>query len=222
MGFALSDILKELRVYVMFYMFSETSVCIRLINLILVALSVTSWAIILKTHWELRKRLKEIKEIEAALHSDYASTKNIEDIMKSSDSVVAQILHSSLNNARLVTDRRESFFVFVNAALGRHLEKLNHLADPLASIGSSAILLGLLGSVWCLMEGLGGYAISETMAPVVIAQVVSESLSAIALGLLVKIPASVFYHRFYSTASSSYNRTRNLVYELGTFLISGE
>ena len=73
----------------------------------------------------------------------------------------------------------------------------------LATIGSTAPFVGLLGTVWGIMNSFIGIAASHTTNLAVVAPGIAEALLATAVGLVAAIPAVVIYNRF-SRAIGSY------------------
>jgi biopolymer transport protein TolQ len=66
----------------------------------------------------------------------------------------------------------------------------------LATIGSSAPFIGLLGTVWGIMNSFRAIAITQQSSLAVVAPGIAEALFATALGLFAAIPASIFYNFF--------------------------
>lgn len=66
----------------------------------------------------------------------------------------------------------------------------------LATIGSTAPFVGLLGTVWGIMSSFISIAESQTTNLAVVAPGIAEALLATALGLMVAIPAVVIYNFF--------------------------
>jgi biopolymer transport protein ExbB len=83
----------------------------------------------------------------------------------------------------------------------------------LASIGSNAPFLGLLGTVLGIMEAfrrLATIGASDDRAAVVMGSI-SEALRSTALGILVAIPAVVAYNAFQRRTESALGATESLV-----------
>jgi biopolymer transport protein ExbB len=66
----------------------------------------------------------------------------------------------------------------------------------LASIGATAPFVGLLGTVWGIMNSFIGISNAQTTNLAVVAPGIAEALLATALGLFAAIPAVVIYNSF--------------------------
>ena len=77
------------------------------------------------------------------------------------------------------------------AALAR---RLGRGIAPLATIGSIGPFVGLLGTVWGIMNSFGHIAQSKNTSLAVVAPGISEALFATAIGLVAAIPAAGAYN----------------------------
>jgi len=109
------------------------------------------------------------------------------------------------------TGRSESLVIGVkdridkvlNVSVARELEKVESNLGVLATVGSAAPFVGLLGTVWGIMNAFQAIAVTKDTNLAVVAPGIAEALFATALGLLAAIPAVVGYNR-YSSALNSY------------------
>ena len=79
------------------------------------------------------------------------------------------------------------------AAIGRHMMVGTGI---LATIGSTAPFVGLLGTVWGIMNSFVGISKLHTTNLAVVAPGIAEALLATACGLIAAIPAVVIYNHF--------------------------
>lgn len=91
----------------------------------------------------------------------------------------------------------------LNVSVARELEKAESNLGVLATVGSAAPFVGLLGTVWGIMNAFQAIALTKDTNLAVVAPGIAEALFATALGLLAAIPAVVGYNR-YSAALNSY------------------
>lgn len=84
----------------------------------------------------------------------------------------------------------------MNVAIGREINALERGMTFLASVGSTAPFIGLLGTVWGIMNSFSAIAASNNTSLAVVAPGIAEALSATALGLVAAIPAVVAYNVF--------------------------
>jgi len=76
------------------------------------------------------------------------------------------------------------------------IERLEKGMSFLGSIGSVAPFIGLLGTVWGIVNAFQSIAISNNTSLAVVAPGIAEALFATALGLLAAIPAVAAYNKF--------------------------
>ena len=81
-------------------------------------------------------------------------------------------------------------------AVQRAIEDLERRLGFLASVGSTAPFVGLLGTVWGIMNSFQSIAATKDTSLAVVAPGIAEALLATALGLAAAIPAVVAYNRF--------------------------
>jgi biopolymer transport protein TolQ len=66
----------------------------------------------------------------------------------------------------------------------------------LATVGSTAVFVGLFGTVWGIMNSFQSIAAAKNTSLAVVAPGIAESLFATALGLVAAIQAVVAYNKF--------------------------
>ncbi|QOY95922.1 protein TolQ [Massilia sp. UMI-21] len=84
----------------------------------------------------------------------------------------------------------------MRAAFQRELDALDIHLNFLASVGSVSPYIGLLGTVWGIMNAFRGLANVQQATLAVVAPGIAEALIATAIGLFAAIPAVVAYNRF--------------------------
>jgi len=84
----------------------------------------------------------------------------------------------------------------------------------LASLGSSAPFVGLLGTVYGIMSSFIGIAESNTTNLAVVAPGIAEALLATGIGLFAAIPAVIFYNYFQTRIAAFGARTEGFIAEL--------
>jgi biopolymer transport protein ExbB len=99
----------------------------------------------------------------------------------------------------------------VQASLAR---RLSGGMQFLASVGSNGPFIGLLGTVYGIMNSFIGIANTNTTNLAVVAPGIAEALLATGLGLFAAIPSVIFYNYFQTTISSYGARTEGFVAEL--------
>ncbi len=76
------------------------------------------------------------------------------------------------------------------------LAQLGKWMGVLATIGSTAPFIGLLGTVWGILHSFGQIAATQSSSLTVVAPGIAEALLATAIGLFAAIPAVMIYNKF--------------------------
>ena len=162
---------------------------------LLLLLSVMSIASIFERFMSLRplkSRSKKIAELmQDAIRSN--SLKDIKDMSKDRDSVEGRALayglrHLEDNGVPGLEEVFDSYALTERPRLERYL-------NFLATVGANAPLIGLLGTVFGIMDAFRELASSQGDATLVMVGI-SKALVATAVGLLVAIPAVISYNYF--------------------------
>ena len=202
--------------------FADGSLMVKLVILVLVSFSLVSWAIIFKKSWALKKLHREIRELEVFLSSQGMAT-CVREIVECGSGIVSQILSHGVENAKLVTNKKEGFNKFVSAELSRYACRLEEQLELLSMVGSSSFSIGLFGAVWSVLENMKVLSLSQKSIEVgMLYPFIGEFLHTMALGLVVSIPANIFYKRFTASTDKIFHRLSGIVYELGVFVSNDE
>ncbi|HKJ83011.1 MAG TPA: protein TolQ, partial [Mariprofundaceae bacterium] len=190
----------------------HASLVVQAVLLLLLSLSLMSWAIIFNK-WRLyRKTRSEATEFSSAFWSG-----------KDMDSVLAGIPqrypNSPLPNIfqagyrEFMRQRHEStqekgkivaaggldgIRRSLDAAFSRELERLSRHLAFLATVGSTSPFIGLFGTVWGIMNAFQNIALTKNTSLAAVAPGIAEALVATAFGLVAAIPAVVAYNKFTS------------------------
>ena len=97
--------------------------------------------------------------------------------------------------------------------LNREIEKLEQGMSFLASIGSVAPFIGLLGTVWGIVNAFQSIAITNNTSLAVVAPGIAEALFATALGLLAAIPAVAAYNKYSNDLEKMSNNLEYFIFE---------
>ena len=84
----------------------------------------------------------------------------------------------------------------MKAAYQREMDQLEAHLPFLASIGSVSPYIGLLGTVWGIMNAFIGLSTTQQSTLASVAPGIAEALIATAIGLFAAIPAVIAYNRF--------------------------
>ncbi|AKU21865.1 protein TolQ [Massilia sp. MB5] len=190
---------------------SNAHLIVQLIMALLLGISLISWTYIFKKLFDVRSARRQTIEFEKtfwaggnlhALHQSAGSN-------RANSGALARIFEAGMGEfikgKQAYANSRESLDVgavldgarrAMRAAFQREMDALEaHLAF-LASVGSVSPYIGLLGTVWGIMNAFRGLANVQQATLSAVAPGIAEALIATAIGLFAAIPAVVAYNRF--------------------------
>jgi biopolymer transport protein ExbB len=138
-------------------------------------------------------------------------------------SAVAHHQQSSAGAGRLAESLSRSEFIdrALRQAVARESLRLEGGLTMLATVGSSAPFVGLLGTVWGIYHALIGIAASGNASMNAVAGPVGESLIMTAFGLFTAIPAVLAYNFFNRSNRLTYARFDEFAHDLHDFFATG-
>lgn len=189
---------------ILFY-FTNASIVVKLVMLLLLAASVMSWTIIFQRGAFLKRARLAIAEFEDIFWSGTDLTKLYTEINERDEepegleSIFAAGFHEF---ARLRKQGVAPSIIMEGAqramriAYSRETDKLEQNLAFLATVGSTSPYIGLFGTVWGIMASLNALSGSQQATIATVAPGISETLVATAMGLFAAIPAVIAYNRF--------------------------
>ena len=189
---------------------SNAHLIVQLIMALLLLISLTSWTYIFRKMFAVRQARKQTIEFERSfwaggnLHALHQSANG----NRYQSGALARIFDAGMGEfikGKASYGSREALDVgavldgarrAMRAAFQREMDVLeSHLAF-LASVGSVSPYIGLLGTVWGIMNAFRGLANVQQATLAAVAPGIAEALIATAIGLFAAIPAVVAYNRF--------------------------
>lgn len=119
------------------------------------------------------------------------SLKDLASVLSAYRSAETDILLRAIDGR---PETSEAFAQRVNGIFLPEKEKWARYSTFLGSVGSNAPFIGLLGTVFGVLKAFADLSLSTTGGPQVVMAGISEALIATAVGLLVAIPAVVFFN----------------------------
>ncbi len=181
---------------------------VKLVLLILLLLSVVSWAIIF-TKWRLfRKARYESEYFYERFWEGTEFGKLLNESAELGASPIAQIFRAGYAELRRVRKLHSGaqeepirpMLEQVERALRRaatqQANRMERTISFLATTGNTAPFIGLFGTVWGIMESFRGIGLRGSASLAVVAPGISEALIATAAGLAAAIPAVVAFNYF--------------------------
>lgn len=166
---------------------------VKIILLILASFSIVSWGIILYKYFYLRAASKESAELLAAVD---AKTE-IKELVKLAETLELSPLANLLTFAVAYgPGHRDELGKSLRRHESTETEKLHAYLIFLATIGSTAPFIGLLGTVWGIMDAFRGIGAAGSASLAVVAPAIAEALITTAAGLAAAIPAVMAYNYY--------------------------
>jgi biopolymer transport protein TolQ len=212
----------------------HSSTATQVVLVLLIVLSLVSWAIILGVGRELSKALKSstifAREVERASRLEAVGTA----VKHASPSAAHRLLVRALqfiddgsargapsdsivqHSPTAAASRVETLSLVLDAESLSERDRLGRFLPWLATIGSASPLIGLLGTVLGIISAFVGIATSGSGNLAAVAPGVAEALVATAAALAVAIPATFGYN----ILANRLNRLDNLLEGFGTTVIA--
>ncbi|MEO1135269.1 MAG: protein TolQ [Pseudomonadota bacterium] len=195
---------------------------------ILIIASIWSWAVI----FDKSMTFARIKSKSNKFEDQFWSGKPLDELYRKmrdrQDHPMARIFSSAMEEwsqaknsggkDTLVISARDRIDKILNVSVSRELEKAEKDLGVLATIGSAAPFIGLLGTVWGIMNAFRAIAMAADTNLAVVAPGIAEALFATALGLLAAIPAVIGYNRYSAALNSLSVRLQGFADEFSAIL----
>jgi biopolymer transport protein ExbB len=172
-----------------------------IVAVLLLAMSVASWVVILWKSWLLRRASRDVARSTAAFWQSPSvdEARQKVGVFDREALVLPLIAATQVDGAGSLAasgDRSQQLTRLLRDALHLVLDKLHFGQVLLATVGSTAPFVGLLGTVWGIYHALTGIAAAGQITIDKVAGPVGEALIMTAAGLAVAIPAVLGYNVF--------------------------
>ncbi len=182
------------------------SVVVQLVMLLLLVVSVASWAAIFRKLFALIR----VKALNESFERDFWSGTSLNDLYSAAaqnahlSGPMERIFASGMREYQKLRERRitdttslmDGARRAMRASFQREMDEAESNLSFLASVGSVSPYVGLFGTVWGIMHAFTGLANMQTVTLATVAPGIAEALVATAIGLFAAIPAVVAYNRF--------------------------
>ncbi|HYE41084.1 MAG TPA: protein TolQ [Ramlibacter sp.] len=179
---------------------------VQLVMLLLLLVSITSWAAIFRKLFALRR----VNGLNENFERDFWSGTSLNDLFASAAQnartagPMERIFASGMREYQKLRERRiadagtllDGARRAMRASYQRELDAVETNLSFLASVGSVSPYVGLFGTVWGIMHAFTGLGALQQVTLATVAPGIAEALVATALGLFAAIPAVVAYNRF--------------------------
>ncbi len=179
-------------------MFWHADIIVKAVMIGLAAASLVTWTVWLAKILELRGARAEVRRGLRTL-ANCATFAQAHEQLHSGTGPIAQLMQAAAGEIRqsasLRGDGLQERIAWqlerIEMAAGR---KISRGTGILATIGSTAPVIGLFGTVWGIMDSFIGISRAHTTNLAVVAPGIAEALLATALGLVAAIPAVMIYN----------------------------
>jgi biopolymer transport protein TolQ len=189
-------------------LFLQADIIVKIVLLLLVAASIWCWTIIFEKWIRVRRLNRRANGFEEAFWSGGSLDDLYDQVGPNPPDPMSATFAAGMKEWRLAADRgfggpgamrvglQERIDRVMQVTATRELGRAERGMTVLASVGSTAPFIGLLGTVWGIMNSFQSIAASADTSLAVVAPGIAEALFATAIGLFAAIPASVGYNKF--------------------------
>ena len=184
----------------------NASVVVQAVMLLLMVISIASWAAIFRKLFALN-RVKSLNEV---FERNFWSGSSLNDLFATASKnpteggPMERIFASGMREFQKMRERRvtdagtlmDGARRAMRASFQREMDVVETHLSFLASVGSVSPYVGLFGTVWGIMHAFTGLAALTQVTLATVAPGIAEALVATAIGLFAAIPAVVAYNRF--------------------------
>lgn len=187
---------------------SEATILVQAVMLLLMLASIISWVMIFQRAAVYRRARKQLLDFEdefwsgidlgqlyrsGSVRAEQETITGVESIFRAGFTEFSRLRQQSGMEFEAVMAGSERA---MRVALAREDEELGRHLPFLANVGSASPYVGLLGTVWGIMNSFRGLANTHQATLASVAPGISEALIATAMGLFAAIPAVIAYNRF--------------------------
>lgn len=184
----------------------EASLVVQLVVLLLLTISVASWAAIVRKLTAIKRITTLNEEFERVFWSGTSLNELFNAASQNArmSGPMERIFASGMREYQKLRERRISDTATLldgarramRASFQREMDVAESQLSFLASVGSIAPYIGLFGTVWGIMHAFTGLASLQQVTLAVVAPGIAEALVATAIGLFAAIPAVLAYNHF--------------------------
>lgn len=184
----------------------QASFVVQLVMVILLLVSLSSWAVIFAKLLGLR----QVRGRNEVFEREFWSGRNLQELHTQSErgarsaSPMERIFAAGMREFTKLRERRvtdtgamlDGARRAMRASYQREMDVVESNLSFLASVGSVSPYVGLFGTVWGIMHAFTGLSNLQQVTLATVAPGIAEALVATAIGLFAAIPAVIAYNRF--------------------------
>ena len=208
-------------------LFLSADIFTKAVMFLLLVASIWSWAVIIDKSIRLMRLVRKANRFERQFWSGAPLDDLYRQLAKRPDHPMALMFATAMEEWR--ESPRTTDVAFNRGLVGRitqvmdltrdrEVESLENNLSWLGTIASTAPFVGLLGTVWGIMNSFQAIAATKNSTLAVVAPGIAEALFATALGLIAAIPALVAYNKLSGSIDSYANRLASFSEEFAVVL----
>ena len=184
----------------------NASIVVQAVMLLLMVVSISSWAAIFRKLFALNR----VKSLNEEFERNFWAGSSLNDLFANAarntqqSGPMERIFASGMREYQKLRERRitdagtlmDGARRAMRASFQREMDVVETNLSFLASVGSVSPYVGLFGTVWGIMHAFTGLASLQQVTLATVAPGIAEALVATAIGLFAAIPAVVAYNRF--------------------------
>jgi biopolymer transport protein TolQ len=192
-------------------LFLQASLLVKIVMLILLGMSVASWAMIIKRSQILSNAASKAERFEDRFWSGVDLSQLYKEVEARKDDLMGseQIFYTGFkeyarlhrSNGQVPDAVMEGTSRAMRVSLLREVDELETSLPFLATVGSISPYIGLFGTVWGIMHAFIALGAVKQATLAMVAPGIAEALVATAMGLFAAIPAVMFYNKLTNQVS---------------------
>ncbi len=192
--------------------FLQAGFIVKLVMLILLAASVTSWTLIFQRAWYFKRKKQQYDMFTQRFWGATDLSKLFADVDTNVQDRhgLAAIFHSGFKEFLRVRKHGQVILEPIQRVMqishAKEAEQLEQHLPLFASVGSLAPYIGLFGTVCGIMTTFQALGQAQQATIAMVAPGISEALVATAFGLFTAIPAVIAFNRYSASANSLLDR----------------
>ncbi len=185
---------------------ANASVVVQLVMLLLLGISMVSWTLIFRKLFALRDARRSVKQFESDFWQGGELQALYQKVSKNPAQAgpLARVFEAGMSEFQKtrqqkpgdITSMLDGARRAMKASFQREMDDMERGISFLATAGSVSPYIGLMGTVWGIMNSFRGLANVQQATLSAVAPGIAEALVATAIGLFAAIPAVVAYNRF--------------------------
>jgi biopolymer transport protein TolQ len=208
-------------------LFLQSDVLTKAVMLLLLLASVWSWAVIIDKSLRLMRLVRRAKSFERQFWSGAPLDDLYRQLAKRPDHPMALMFATAMEEWRESPKTTDVSFnrglvgrigQVMDLTRDREVGSLEANLSWLGTVASTAPFLGLLGTVWGIMNSFEAIAATKNSTLAVVAPGIAEALFTTALGLIAAIPALIAYNKLSGSIDSYANRLSSFSEEFAVVL----